>query len=489
MTYVENYIAPSTAWNGNRTLVPGLNEDEQATFDFLLHQLEECQDRNLLRASYYDGKRAIRQVGTVIPPHYYRLGVVLGWSAKAVDILARRCNLDRFFWPDGDLESIGGQDVWESNHLGAEVSSGLISSLIHGVSFLVTTRGDEGAGEPSALIHVKDALSATGEWNPRTRRLDSLLSVMARDDNGKVSSFALYLPNLTIIAERDDRNWTVEKQEHPWGVPAEPLVYKPRAGRPLGMSRISRPVMSLHDQALRTVIRMEGHADVYSFPEMWLLGADESIFKNPDGTQKASWQIMLGRIKGIPDDDSAEVPRAEVHQFAASSPKPHIDQLRQQAQLFSGETSIPLTSLGVSDMSNPTSADSYIASREDLIAEAEGATDDWGPPLRRTIMRALAIQNGLDEVPKEWASIDTKWRSPMYLSRAAQADAGLKQLTAVPWLAESEVGLELLGLDDQQIRRAMADRRRSEGRGVLATLRAAAATVAPPAEVDEDLEG
>jgi hypothetical protein len=41
-------------------------------------------------------------------------------------------------------------------------------------------------------------------------------------------------------------------------------------------------------QALRTLIRMEGHADTYSFPEMWMLGADESIFKNPDGTQKAS---------------------------------------------------------------------------------------------------------------------------------------------------------------------------------------------------------
>jgi hypothetical protein len=230
--------------------------------------------------------------------------------------------------------------------------------------------------------------------------------------------------------------------------------------------------MSLHDQALRTVIRMEGHADVYSFPEMWLLGADESIFKNPDGTQKAAWQIMLGRIKAIPDDDDAETPRAEVHQFSASSPKPHIDQLKQQAQLFSGETSIPLTSLGVSDMTNPTSADSYIASREDLIAEAEGATDDWGPALRRTEVRALAIANGIKEedIPPSWSTIDAKWRSPVYLSRAAAADAGAKQLSVVPWLADTEVGLELLGLDDQQIRRAMADRRRAAGRALLNAL-------------------
>ena len=464
----------------DRITVPALSEDEQATLDLLVAQLAAKQERNLLRASYYDGKRAIRQVGTIIPPQYYRIGIVLGWSAKAVDILARRCNLDRFVWPDGNLEDIGGGEVWESNHLGSEVSSGIISSLIHGVSFLITTRGDESAGEPPALIHAKDGMNATGWWNARTRRLDNLLSVTGRDDQGDITDFVLYLDGVTIPAEKTDNGWEIDRQEHPWGVPAEPLVYKPRAGRPMGSSRISRAVMSLHDQALRTVIRMEGHADVYSFPEMWLLGADESIFKNPDGTQKTSWQVMLGRIKGVPDDqDNPDGPnaRADVKQFSASSPQPHIDQLKQQAQLFSGETSIPLTSLGVSDMTNPTSSDSYIASREDLIAEAEGATDDWSPALRRSKIRALAMANGLSEIPPSWATIAPKWRSPVYLSRAAQADAGLKQLQAVPWLAETEVGLELLGLDDQQIRRATADRRRSEGRGVLDALREAAGRV------------
>jgi hypothetical protein len=456
----------------NRITVPDLSDVEQATLHRLIDELDAKARRNLLRASYYDGKRAIHQVGTIIPPHYYRLGVVLGWSAKAVDILARRCNLDGFVWPDGDLDAIGGTDVWDDNHLGSEVSSGLISSLIHGVSFLITTRG--AAGEPDALIHAKDAMNATGEWNSRTRTLDNLLSVTGRNDEGKPTSFALYLPDLTIIAEKDDSGWTVDRQEHSWGVPAEMLVYKPRVGRPHGTSRISRAVMSLHDQALRTVIRMEGHADVYSFPEMWLLGADERIFRNPDGTQKAAWQVMLGRIKAIPDDDEAEEPRADVKQFSASSPQPHIDQLKQQAQLFSGETSIPLTSLGVSDMTNPTSADSYIASREDLIAEAEGATDDWGPPLRRTMQKALAVANGLSGVPEEWRRIDAKWRSPVYLSRAAQADAGGKQLAAVPWLAETDVGLELLGLDEQQIRRAMAEKRRLGGSAALRAITEAA---------------
>lgn len=449
--------------------LPDVDDDTQRLLNHLLDKLEARQRRNLLRASYYDGKNAIKSVGTVIPPAYWQLGIVLGWSAKAVDILARRCNLAGFVWADGDLDSLGARQVWEDNFFAAESSSAMVESLIHGPSFLINTQGDE--DEPRSLIHVKNALNATGDWDPRARRLENLLSITDRDSEGNVTGLVLYLDGETIVADKDSGKWSVDKSSHSWGVPAEPLVYKYRPHRPFGSSRISRAVMSLHQQALRTVVRMEAHNDVYAIPDLWLFGADESIFKNADGSQKASWQVVMGRIKGVPDDDEAEVPRADVKQFPASSPQPHIDALRQQAQLFSGETSIPLTSLGVSDMSNPTSADSYIASREDLIAEAEGATADWSPAFRRSMVRALAIANGEKSIPEAWQTIDTKFRSPVYLSAAAEADAGSKKLGAVPWLADTQVGLELLGLSDQQIERAMAEKRRATGGALLDKLR------------------
>jgi hypothetical protein len=460
--------------------IPDLTEDEAATLQQLLKELAAKTKRNLLRAQYYDGKRAIRQVGTIIPPQYFKLGIVLGWSAKAVDILSRRCNLDAFEWPDGELDDLGYSEVWEGNHLAAEISSATVSSLIHGTSFLVNTRGVE--KEPKSLIHVKSALHATGQWNGRRRQLDNLLSITGRDDKGKPTGMVLYLDGLTIDMWREDGVWQVDKTSHPWGVPAEPLVYKPRADREFGTSRISRAVMSLHDAALRTVIRMEGHSDVYSFPEMWLLGADSGMFKNADGSLKTNWQLMLGRLKVIPDDEEAANSRADVKQFAASNPEPHLQQLKQQAQLFSGETSIPLSSLGVSDMANPTSADSYIASREDLIAEAEGATDDWTRPLLRCLGRALAIQNEQNEIDPRWATIQPQWRSPMYLSKAAAADAGAKQVATIPWLAETEVGLELIGLTPPQIERALAERRRNAGRDVIAAIAGRVAAPIPPVE-------
>lgn len=462
-----------------RITVKGLTTDESDIFNHLLKKLDDKKNVNLLRASYYDGKRALRQVGSVIPPQYYQLAIALGWSAKAVDALSRRCNLDGLIWPDNDLESLGFRETWNGNRLRTEISSALASSLLHGISFLVNTRGDEAAGEVAGLVHVKDALSATGDWNPRTRHLDNLLSITGRDTEGKPNSFALYLDNLTIIADKSDGSWSIDRSEHTWHVPAEAVVYKPRVGKPFGYSRISPVTMAMHDQGLRTLIRTEGHADVFSFPQMILLGADETIFKNADGTMKASWQVVLGRIFGIPDDEESSNPRASVEQFQASSPMPHIDLFTQQAKTFAGEHDIPVSSLGVLAETNSTTEDGSNNAERNLIAEAEGATDEWSPPILMATMRAMAMANGLTEIPAEWLLIDTKWRSPAFLSRAAQADAGAKQIGSVPWLAETEVGLELLGLDDQQILRALNERRRNGGSAALRAITEAAANGRP----------
>lgn len=450
-----------------------LTDDENATLNLLVQQLEDKQSRNLLRSAYYDGKRAIKQVGTVIPPQYAKLGLALGWAAKGVDGLARRCHLDEIFWTDGDLDALGMAELADSNFLYSEVASGLKDSLIHGVSYLITTAGDEAAGEPRALVHAKDALNATGDWNNRRRALDNLLSITSRDKE-KITGFVLYLDGLTISASKDANTWSVDKRSHGFGVPADPLVYQPRASRRLGKSRITRPLMGYQDAALRALVRLEAHMDIYTIPKMIILGADNSIFKNEDGSMKASWQIALARAFGIPDslDQQQDNQRADIKQVDATSPESHLSDLNALAKLSARETDLPDADFALTDMANPTSEGSYIAGRDNLIAEAEGATDDWSVSIRRATARALAIQNGLSSVPAEFGSMQAKWRSPLYLSRAAAADAGAKQIGAVPWLAETEVGLELLGLDQQQRQRALAERQRARGRAVVDALRA-----------------
>lgn len=456
--------------------LPSLSVDENLLINGLLGEIHDRRPRNTLRTSYYDSKRAIRMIGTLIPPQYFNLGLALGWTAKAVDALGRRCNLDGFVWPDGDLADVGGTELWDDNHLGSEVDGAIVAAMQHGPAFLINTVGID--DEPRALVHVKDATEASGEWNRRRRRLDNLLSVIDRDKDDRPISLALYLDGETITAQRDKAGlaWQVRRTEHVYGVPAEVLAYKPVPRRPFGRSRITRPMMGLQDAAVRALIRREGHMDVFSYPELWMLGADESIFKSADGVQKSMWEIRLGRIKGIPDDPDAAAgtERADVKQFPAASPEPHWTDLNGLSKLFAREAQLPDTAVAIKEMANPTSAESYDASQYELITEAEGAIDDFKPPLRRAFVRGLAMLNGtaMADLPPSWSSIDGQWRDPRYQSKAAMADAGVKQLSAAPWLAETEVGLQLLGLNPQQIRLAMGERRRSQGSSVLDRLRA-----------------
>ena len=456
--------------------VPGLSDDESEVLNRNLERLDATYRANFKRSAMYDGKNAMR-TSSVVPPQYHRLGIALGWSAKAIDAPVRRSKIERFVWPDGDLGSLGFAEYARDNFLLSELRQGLTDSALHGVSFLINTRGQD--DEPESLSHVKDALNCTGTWNARTRRLDDALSITRwdRNDARKPVGLVLYLRNLTVVANRDDDTglWDVDRSEHTYGVPVEPLVYRPRPSKRYGQSRLTRAIMGLHQAAVRELIRGEGHMDVFSYPEMWMLGADMSAFKNADGSQKAVWQVMLGRIKGL--EDNPEKPdnlaRPEVKQFPSSSPEPHVKWLDMLSRAFAREASLPDSAVALEGLSNPTSADAYDASQYELIAEVEGAQDDWSTPIARHVARGLAIKNGLDAVPDEFLSIAPDWLGAKFESRAAKADAGSKQLASVPWLAETTVGLELLGLDEMQIQRALSERSRQTGRGrVLAAVEA-----------------
>lgn len=453
------------------TSVKGMSDDEVMTLNMLLEQLDVRYPRNLMRASVYDGKNAARRISRVVPEEYYQLGLVLGWVAKGVDALGRRCTLERFTWADGDLDSIGAQEVWDENFLKTEINSAITSSLIHGPSFLVNVQGEE--DEPKSLILARDALNSTGTWNVRKRALEDFVSVTARKDD-RPTEVVLYLDGVTITATKGGSGWTAVRSEHPWGVPVEPLVYRPRVGRAFGSSRMTRPAISAQRSGVQALIRLEGHMDIYSFPDFLILGAQSDVFQDADGNAITSWLRMMGRIKGIPDDTEAENERVTIHDIPSASPEPHLAAINTQAKLCARELGLPDSALALTDVANPTSAEAYDASQYELISEAEGATDDWSTPIRRSQMRALAIKNGLTEIPDEWRSINAKWRNPQYLTRAAEADAGSKQLGAVPWLAETEVGLELLGLSDDQMRRALSEKRRAESSQRLKLLAEAA---------------
>jgi len=459
--------------------VSGLDEGENDRANEQLANIEAKTPRNLMRKRYYDNKHAVKHVTAVLPPAYQNLGTCLGWSAKAVDMLARRCRVGNFTWSDGDLKDVGFDEFAEQNDLIAEIGQGLTSSLLHATAFIATVAGDTTAGEPDASMHFFDALTATGIHNARTHRLDSSLIVDDRNKDGKVTGFTLHEPGKITTVEKTGNKWeVVDESTHKYGMTVDMLPYRARLGRPFGSSRLSRPMMSIQSMAIRELLRLEGHMDVYSFPELWMLGADLSVF----GDNADAMQVRLGRLKGVPDDENEKNPRVDIKQIDASSPAPHLAALNAQAKLFARESGLPDSALAITDLANPTSAEAYDAAQYDLIAEAEGATDGWTPALNRATARALAIKNNDPSLASTLAAqMRPKWRNPKYISRAAEADAGLKQLQALPWLAETDVALDLLGLTDEQYRLAKAQHDRAvAAQRVTDLLRPAAAPEPAP---------
>ena len=454
--------------------VPDLDHFEQNTLDELVAQWRAKRRRNNLRSAMYDMKNADRSLmGQAVPDVVRRRSFVLGWSASAVDKLNRRCNLEGFYDAAGnDLDSLGLADIVRDNRLTSEVSQGGVSCLIHAVSWLVTTQGDTQSGEPDVLINARDASTATGIWDVRRRALRSFLSITDLDDQGEPTGMVLYLPNLNLVLTKSFGLWTVDRRPHVYGVPVDPMRYKPCVGRAFGSSRITRAVMSIHSQALAAMIRADVNGEAYSLPRFVLLGATEEAFKNADGSPKPAWQAAWDAVWAVGDDEEAATPRADVKQFNGQSPEPQNAHLRMLAQMFSGETGIPIGELGIIGDANPTSADALDAGKDDLFATAEQTTDDWDPDVSSAMTRALAMRNS--SLP---ANLDIKgrWRNPRYVSRAAAADAGSKVIDKAPWLADSEVGLELLGLTPDQITRAMNDKRRAAGTATLEEIRARAA--------------
>lgn len=444
-----------------------LNVTEQKALDELVRQWRQKRTRNNLRAGFYDMQNSSRTLmGANVPQVIRNREFVLGWSGTAVDKLNRRCNLDGFYEANGvDLDNLGLSEVVRANRLLNELSQAGVSSLIHAVSWLVTTQGDTQADEPAVLITPRDAMTGTGVWDGRKRALRSFLSINDLDDEtGEPVSMTMYLPNVNVFIDKRAGRWGVKRREHRYGVPVDPMRYKPRLGRPFGSSRISRAVMSIHKQALAAMIRADVNGEAYSLARYVLLGATEEAFQNADGSPKPTWQAAWDAVWAVGDDDSAANPRADVKQFSGQSPEPQNAHLRMLAQMFSGETGIPIGELGIIGDANPTSAEALMVSRDDLIAEAGRTTEDWTPDVASAVKRALTMVNG--SVP-ETLDVRPMWRDPVHVSRAQAADAGTKVIDKLPWLAETEVGLELMGLTPDQARRAMSERRRAKAREVL----------------------
>lgn len=465
------------------TDVVGLAEDDAALMARLVRQWQAKRSRNALRRQYRDMQVNVAFLGASVPPYMRdQLDIVCGWPDKAVTSLASRCMWDGVTSPSGEEDPLGAMSLLHDNRFDLLVPELVDATLTYCCSFVVALPGDTAAGDPDVVVTGADALWATGLWDVRRRGLEAGLLVDSADDNGKPTSMLLLTSEHVTRLALGDRGWVaVARMDHSLGrVPMEPLPYRPALGRPFGRSRISREVMSITDRVVRAGFRTEVSSDLYAAPALLLLGADEQMFQNAQGERTPLWSWYMGRLKSLPKDEDGDKPSLQV--IPQQSMEPFLAMKRALAAEFASATSLPISALGIVQ-DNPSSAEAIYAAKEDLVIEAQNTTRSIGYGLNRIVQDAICLRDGIPvtEMDDEVRNLATRWRNPAMPSVVSQSDAVVKQISAIPELAQTDVALEELGYSAEQIVRIRSQIKRAQAGAVLDRLLAAAPAPTAPA--------
>lgn len=454
--------------------IANATEDEISTVRRLLAIWHDRLEKNQKRTLYYDGEQAFKDLGLALPPQLKNAKFCLGWGAMAVRKAAVRSQFQGLRLPgtDDPFELDG---ILEQNSFALELGQSVVSGYKHGVSFVTVAEG--GPGDPDVQILAHSAETSSAIWDRRTRSIGAALTISDLDKDGKPTEMVVYLRDVILWLEKSGSTWTAERIPNATGrVQVVPVGYDPQLTQPFGRSRISDPVMSLTDMAVRTYVRMEGNAEFYSSPQIAIEGIDEDAFDGSASEQR-KFKLAMDRLIALTRDEDGNAP--SIKQLQQATMTPHSDMLRTVAMAFTGETGIPPHSLGIIH-DNPSSAEAIRAAEHDLLIDVTYQNNLVLANAVKQIARlAIMVRDGLTEAPAEAMKLTATFADPEFRSTSANADAVMK-LSTLPQLQGSNVILEKVFTPDE-IERIESEQRRASGTALLERLREQ-----PAAEADSE---
>lgn len=444
--------------------VENLPDMEREILTDLIDLWDAKLSRNQLRVQYYECKNKLKDLGIAIPPPLKNVETVVGWAAAAVDVLAARSKFDSFTYSGEENEQLS--KIFGMNRFKLMYHQAVTSELIHSCSFITVSKG--GRHEPEIVLNAYSALNAAAMWDDRGQRIKYGMTVVEIKrkpyETPQPTWVNLYTDEAVWEIRRDDGGtWHAECAPHNMERPLmEALVYSPTLDRPFGKSRISRAVMSTVDSAVRTALRSEVTSEFFTAPQKYLLGADDSVFES-----MSKWEAYIGNIIAFSENgETGEKPT--FGQLSQGSMQPHSDYMRTLAAKFSGETHIPISELGVIH-DNPSSADSIYAQKEPLIIDAEWLNETNGAALKSIAQMILAYTRDTSywDVADEAYYINPRFKNPAMPSIASSADGMCKIVGAIPKVGTSDVALEYVGFDNEEIKRINHDNAKAEAQQAL----------------------
>ena len=433
-----------------------LADDDRDLLSYLLSTIGRRYRRNDALSLAYDSRRLVPSLGMAIPPEFDQLHTVLGWSSTVVDTLNERRTIDHIEIP-GSPE-FGGMlgEAWDDNDMASESTQLQLSEMIHGIAFVVVARQDG-----RTIVLPTPATRMTVEYDRARRRVVAAASNDEALRPGDPRQATLYQPDRTVVVELGHGGYKVLGEfENPSGVvPVERFVNRQRLDAPWGRSEITPAVLSYTDRAVRSLVSMEVAREAFAMPKEFIFNVAQEAFQDSQGNKADAWSMFWTRFKAvygtIDDDGSASPLQPDVKQLPASSPAALIDMIKMDSQLLAAETGIPPSNLGFVT-ANPPSGDGLREYENRLVHRAKTRNRVDGASYAR-VARLILLAEGVPKADLP-TSVQTVWVPEETSTPAGTTDAISKQVAAGILPATSDVALESLGYDRQQVERIQADR-------------------------------
>lgn len=442
-----------------------LSDEEQQLVQYL-HRLGQSTDYTnmVLTNSYYMGSQRIPNLRIAIPPQLEaQLRTLVGWASTAVDPYVERLHVDGFRLPDETEVNEDLGRIWDANGLDAELPLATTDALSMGQAWWLV--GSDGQG--SARITVESPLNVVADYAMDGRTIKALLQTYVDTSEQWRERATLMLPDRTLhIGQDEDYTWQlVDRDDHHMGfVSAVRMANNPRTDHRQGYSEITAALMSIIDQACRTLMNLSGSSELYSLPRLMILGASASDFQNADGQMRAAWETYISKINLIERDEEGQLP--DVKQLTAYDPTVFTKVVEMHAAQAASIVKALPQDLGLYTDGNPVSVESFNAMDMERCRRAIAKQRSFSVAIADVMRMAVTFENG-GRLPASFGRVMVDWASPQSTNLTALSDAVAKLVGSGVLPASSDVTLKMIGLSPVERAQVAQDRVMDQGQSML----------------------
>lgn len=434
------------------------------------------EQRNDQLYEIYEGRVPLHKIPAIVPDRYKSMRLGCPWPEIAVQSVVERSKFEKFAFPESDTDEESVIDeIADRCDLQLGYRSALTDSLIAGVSFAVV-----GVDALGACVRWHTAQGAAGIWDYAHGRLACGFAIVDRARKRAVSGnealdtvpskVDFYTDRGCWELTRDGLSpvWSAEWLPDVLGEPRiVALTFRPDGRHPLGRSRFTVPMRGIVQEYMANALNLHVASEFTAVGQKWVTGLTDAQF---DALVSEKWKFSTDTAMLLTDNPKTNG-NPQFGNFTQQSMEPILSVKRSLATDFAAAASIPVSELLTQD-SNPTSADALTAMQNKLIALVESVNARNSRTLRRLALMLLAIERDkpMSELTDAERAVLVHMGRPETISTAAQSDAMLKRIQAIPWLADSDVAIEELGFSGDQQSRLRVDRARYRN---LETARAA----------------